>query len=135
MFAQMMIPHHSDAIAMADYLLVQDGVRPEVVALAEDISAGQRAENEQMNDWLEDVDETAVDLQDRQVDAEALTDASVSEIESAFLAEMIAHHDHGVEMSRQAVQQGDSPVIGDLAQTMVTDQTAEIELMEQMQGE
>lgn len=132
MFTQMMIPHHGDAIAMADFLLDHEGVRPEVAALAEDIATGQRAENEQMNDWLATVDEGTVDLAEPSVGTESLEEATPAQIEGAFLTEMIAHHEHGVEMSRSAAARGDSAVIGDLAQKMTQDQTEEITTMKSL---
>lgn len=53
-FAQMMIPHHQQAVEMSGLVLKADGVEPDVVALAEDIKAAQAPEIELMQGWLED---------------------------------------------------------------------------------
>ena len=52
MFAQMMIPHHQQAIDMSDIILAKEGVHPEVTALAEQIKAAQQPEIDTMNRWL-----------------------------------------------------------------------------------
>ena len=49
MFAQMMIPHHSQAIEMSDMLLAKQDIPAEVTALAEQIKAAQRPEIEQLS--------------------------------------------------------------------------------------
>ena len=53
MFAQMMIPHHSQAIEMSDMLLAKEGIPEEVTALAEQIKAAQGPEITQLESWLE----------------------------------------------------------------------------------
>ena len=53
MFAQGMIPHHEQAIEMADIALDPTiGAGPEVIDLAARIKAGQDPEIEQMTAWL-----------------------------------------------------------------------------------
>lgn len=52
LFAQIMIPHHEQAVAMIDMLLDKRGVNPEVTALAEQIKAAQQPEIDTMNGWL-----------------------------------------------------------------------------------
>lgn len=53
MFMQMMIPHHEDAISMANTAL-QQAQRPEIEALAQAIVAAQTAEIQEMRDYLRD---------------------------------------------------------------------------------
>ena len=50
MFIEQMIPHHEDAIAMAE-LALERSQRPEIRQLAEDVRRSQTAENAQMRDW------------------------------------------------------------------------------------
>lgn len=132
MFAQMMIPHHDDAIAMAQYLAQVEGVDPSVDELAAGIVASQVAENEEMNTWLGERGYPEVESSPGQVDGDALAGESPAQIEGSFLTEMIAHHEHGVDMSRGAADRGESVVMTDLAQGMVDDQSREIELMREM---
>lgn len=52
MFAQMMIPHHQQAVEMADMILAKDDIDEGVLTLAEDIKAAQQPEIEQLQGWL-----------------------------------------------------------------------------------
>lgn len=52
MFAQMMIPHHQQAVEMSDMVLAKQGIDPRVVDLAKQIKAAQAPEIEQMKGWL-----------------------------------------------------------------------------------
>ncbi|MGB5951825.1 MAG: DUF305 domain-containing protein [Ornithinimicrobium sp.] len=135
MFAQMMIPHHDDAIAMAEYLEQVDGIDPRVDELAEDIVQAQESENSEMNSWLRERGYPEVDSSPGQVNEEAVSGRSTADIEESFLTEMIAHHEHGVDMARGAADRGESPVMTGLAQGMVQDQSAEIELMRSLLSE
>lgn len=129
MFAQMMIPHHDDAIAMGRYLQQSDGVNPDVDTLAGDIIEAQVRENADMNTWLGEREYPQVTSAPGRINDQSLGGASPAEVEKVFLTEMIAHHEHGVEMARSAAQRGESPTMTDLAQTMVDDQSEEIESM------
>ena len=52
-FILMMIPHHQSAIDMAQVLLKEPNVDPEIKAAAEKIIADQQREIDQFNAWLE----------------------------------------------------------------------------------
>jgi uncharacterized protein (DUF305 family) len=52
MFAQHMIPHHTQAIEMSDTLLAKQGIDPRVTELATQIKAAQGPEIQQMQGWL-----------------------------------------------------------------------------------
>jgi uncharacterized protein (DUF305 family) len=52
--------------------------------------------------------------------------------EILFLQLMIRHHQGGVEMARYAVEHAEVAQVRDLAQTMVTAQTYEIDVMNDM---
>ncbi|MFP5315825.1 MAG: DUF305 domain-containing protein, partial [Actinomycetes bacterium] len=53
MFAQMMIPHHQQAVEMSDIVLAKEGVSPEVMDLATRIKDAQAPEIQTMTGWLE----------------------------------------------------------------------------------
>lgn len=133
MFAQMMIPHHDDAIAMAEYLEQVDGVDPRVDELTVGIVVAQESENNEMNSWLRERGYSEVASSRGQVNEEVV--AGAADIEESFLTEMIAHHEHGVDMAHGAANRGQSPVMTGLAQGMVEDQGAEIELMRRLVSE
>lgn len=52
MFANMMIPHHQQAIEMSDLVLAKQGMDPRVVELAKQIKDAQGPEIAQMQAWL-----------------------------------------------------------------------------------
>ncbi|MGB3186610.1 MAG: DUF305 domain-containing protein [Ornithinimicrobium sp.] len=135
MFAQMMIPHHDDAIAMAEYLEHVDGVDPRVDKLAAGIINAQVAENTAMNTWLTERGYSEVPSDPGQVNEQAIAGSTAAEIEDSFLTEMIAHHEHGIDMARSAADEGESPMMADLAQGMVDDQGQEVELMRDLLNE
>ena len=57
MFAQMMIPHHKQAVEMSEMMLAKDGISPEITDLATKIKDAQGPEIETMTGWLEAWDE------------------------------------------------------------------------------
>lgn len=53
-FTMMMIPHHEQAVEMADMILAKDGIDERVLTLAEQIKAAQGPEIELMESWLDE---------------------------------------------------------------------------------
>lgn len=53
MFAQMMIPHHKQAVEMSDMMLAKGDISPEITELATKIKDAQGPEIETMTGWLE----------------------------------------------------------------------------------
>ena len=51
-FAQMMIPHHKQALEMSDLMLKKQGLNPKVTALATKIKTEQGPEITTMTNWL-----------------------------------------------------------------------------------
>lgn len=54
MFAQMMIPHHQQAVEMSDMILAKQGIDPRVIDLAKQIKAAQAPEIATMQGWLDE---------------------------------------------------------------------------------
>lgn len=52
-FVRMMIPHHQSAVDMADVLLKQQNISPQIKDMAEDIREEQLEEIAEMKKWLE----------------------------------------------------------------------------------
>jgi uncharacterized protein (DUF305 family) len=143
MFTQMMIPHHEQAIEMADLILTKDGIDESVRSLAEDIKAAQQPEIDQMEGWL---DEWGVDMPGMDDmgdmghgdgmmsddDMEALEDATGADATRLFLEQMIEHHEGAIEMAQDVVEDGENPDVIELAQSIIASQTAEIATMQEM---
>lgn len=145
MFVTMMIPHHQQAIEMADQILSKDGIDPRVVTLAEQIKAAQGPEIQTMKGWLQDWgvpydDSTSgmggmegMDHGDGMMsedDMAALDAATGVEATRLFLEGMIEHHQGAVDMARAVLNNGENPDVLALAQQIIDGQTAEITTMQ-----
>jgi uncharacterized protein (DUF305 family) len=144
-FAQGMIPHHAQAIEMADMAIAQ-AESPEVIDLAERIRAAQDPEIEQLTLWLEDWGQ---DVPDREMSMSADMDgmsmdglmtqdqmdemaaATGAEFDQMFLDMMIVHHEGAVAMAADEVAEGKFSDAIEMAQAIIDGQSAEIDEMEQ----
>jgi uncharacterized protein (DUF305 family) len=144
-FAQAMVPHHQQAIEMAEVALerAQDA---EVRALAEQIRATHDPQLTTLTGFLESWGATPADdgmagMEDHsgmsgmmgQGDMEALAGASGAAFDSMFLEMMIAHHEGAVADAQRAVAEGANTQVKELAAQIVSDQTAEIEQIGRLQ--
>jgi uncharacterized protein (DUF305 family) len=145
-FAQGMIPHHGQAVQMADMAL-EVSTNPDVKALAEQIKAAQSPEIEQMTTWLTDWDQSVPDpnaVMDDNMDGAGgmmmsgmmsaadmarLDNATGSDFDRMFLEMMILHHEGAIEMAERELAEGKYQPTKDLAQAVITGQQAEIEEM------
>ncbi|MFB9309805.1 uncharacterized protein (DUF305 family) [Agromyces hippuratus] len=140
MFAQMMIPHHQQAVDMSE-LAIEKSTDPEVLALAEQIRDAQTVEIALMEGWLEDAG-VRMPMGDRMPmggmlsddEMTALEDATAAEFDRLYLEGMIDHHEGAILMARMILD-SDNPEVRALGEAIVESQTAEIELMTQMLGE
>ena len=137
MFVEQMIPHHDDAIAMAE-LALERSERPEIRQLAADIRRSQTAENAQMRDWYRDWYGGEPDIgggmgmgmgmMGDATDMRALE--SAPDFDKEFLAQMIPHHEMAVMMTSMVGNGGGRQELRELADSMRRAQSREIELME-----
>jgi uncharacterized protein (DUF305 family) len=145
-FVTGMIPHHEQALEMAEILLDKDGVDERVVALAERIQEAQQPEIDLMTSWLEDwgVDPDMGDMpgmdhgDDGMMsddDMAALEAASGEEASALFLEQMVEHHEGAIEMSQQELDNGMNADALELARQIIDAQTAEIAEMEGLLSE
>jgi uncharacterized protein (DUF305 family) len=141
-FAQGMIPHHAQAVEMAD-LVPDRAASPEVRDLAERIRAAQQPEIELMESWLEDwdrsmggMDHSDMDHSDMDMaDMGMVSDEGMQQLESAsgkefdrlFLTSMREHHVGAVTMAEEELNAGESPEAKELARAIIDTQRAEIE--------
>ncbi len=147
MFVTGMITHHEQAIQMADLLLGKDGVDTRVVDLAEQIKDAQGPEIETMTSWLaewgipyDDSMSEGMGGMDHgggmmsEADMTALESATGADATRLFLEGMIGHHQGAVQMAQSVIDNGQNPVVADLAQTIIDGQTAEIATMQDILG-
>ena len=157
-FATGMVPHHGQAVVMAD-LAQTRAASPQVKQLAVAIKAAQGPEIAQMSGWLArwgaDVPEADSmasgmdhDMGDMGGDDSsgmagmmstdemtALTGASGGSFDRMWLTGMIAHHEGAVEMSKAELDQGLNPDAKRLARAIIAAQEAEIATMRNLLSE
>ncbi|MFQ4143681.1 DUF305 domain-containing protein [Chlorogloeopsis sp. ULAP02] len=151
-FIEMMIPHHQQAVEMANLALTR-AKHPETKKLAQAIKTEQAREIQQMRTWYKawygkEVPATPIsgmgmmgaqhgmmkmpmhhDMRGMDVDLEALKNAP--DFDREFISQMIPHHQMAVMMSRMVVNSGTHPELRNLAQSIIKTQTAEIAQMQQ----
>lgn len=141
MFAQMMIPHHEQAIELSDIALDPAvGASDVVRALAEQIKGAQDPEIDQMKSLLagwgqsmtmdSDMDHSA--MMSGMLTLEELASVSQlrgSEFDSAWLEAMIAHHEGAIQMAQDALENGSNPDVRALCEAIIAGQLAEIDEM------
>ena len=147
-FAQGMIPHHAQAVEMAD-LALEKSTNADVLALAKQIKASQNPEIQTMSGWLQswgqkvpstdsmsggghdmtDMGGMMMDGMMTEADMEKLESSSGTAFDRLWMELMIQHHEGAVRMSEDELKDGKNPDVKALAQTIVTSQQAEISTM------
>lgn len=154
-FAQLMIPHHQQAIQMAD-LAAANATSPEVKALAVQIKAAQGPEITMMSRWLSDWGAPPVmpgtDPSGRPTDSMdgmdmggvgpsgMMSDDDISKLAMAtgaafdtmWLQMMITHHQGAIAMAEQVSTTTSNAQVKALADAVIAGQTAEIATMRQL---
>lgn len=108
MFAEMMIPHHQQAVDMSD-LALKKSSNPRILDLAQRIKTAQSSEIIQMQSWLggKEANSMMTDHSGHSMGG-MLTEEEFSKLESSFgvtfdtlfLEGMIAHHEGALDMAR-----------------------------------
>jgi len=138
MFAQMMIPHHEQAVEMADMALDKATSSAEVRQLAVDIKAAQDPEIETMRGWLEawGAPQEAPSAMEHDsgmmadTDMSALADAEGTEFDQMWLTMMIEHHEGAITMARDVQSTTEDEEVAALAAEIIAAQEAEIATMQ-----
>lgn len=145
MFAQMMIPHHEQAIEMSDIALDPTiGASTQVKELATQIKGAQDPEITTMKNLLTTWGQsTAMDasvdhseMMDGMLTVDELTELGQlqgSAFDSAWIQAMIRHHEGALSMANDVVEKGISADIRKLAQEIVVSQQKEIDTMKALQ--
>ena len=147
-FASTMIPHHAQAIELVTLTQGRD-LRPEVLALADQIRTLRVTEVETMTTWLtawdEPIPETSIDHANADSADESTTTpgmvdpGSVSDLadltddtafEERWLDLMAQHHEGAIDLARTEQELGRLPGAVTLAGAVIEDQQAEIDQLE-----
>ncbi|MFB8775442.1 DUF305 domain-containing protein [Streptomyces broussonetiae] len=149
-FAQGMIPHHQQALQMAEMAATRAS-SAEVKDLASRIEKAQEPEIRTLSGWLEAWGEDVpsgmpgmghgghsggtdmTGMMDTE-DMDELVGASGGGFDTMFLTMMVEHHEGAVEMARTEKDKGRYGPAKKLADDIITAQQAEIEEMNQLLG-
>ena len=147
-FAQGMIPHHAQAVEMAD-MAIATSTNADVLSLAKQIKAAQNPEIETMTGWLQGWGQAVpsttsmaggghdmTNMSGMMMDG-MMSDADMKRLESStgtafdrlWIELMIQHHEGAVRMSQDEIAEGKNPDTKDLAQAIITSQQSEITKM------
>jgi uncharacterized protein (DUF305 family) len=137
-----MIPHHQGAIDMATQLLASAQISDKLKPLAEDVVAAQSSEIAFMQDWLASYGEARPSSDAEQIKAAyAAINATMmadmhglsasGDVNRDFIDGMIPHHEAAVAMAKVLLQFSRDPALIKMAQTVISEQTREINVMRQ----
>ncbi|MET7906597.1 DUF305 domain-containing protein [Streptomyces sp. NPDC005355] len=149
-FAQGMIPHHRQAVAMAD-LAPSRGKSQKVRDLASKIKKAQDPEITTMSGWLkawgekvpagnmpsmEGMDHSTHDMPGMMSggDMAKLKKLSGAKFDTAFLQMMVQHHQGAIKMAKTEQAKGSYGPAKSLAKSIISSQSAEITQMNKMLG-
>jgi uncharacterized protein (DUF305 family) len=141
-FATGMIPHHRQAVTMAD-LALDKATNADVKQLATGIKQAQQPEIDQLAGWLEDWgEEVPADAHGGHQTTDGMMSADdMSMLENAtgkafdrhWTAMMIEHHEGAITMARTELKKGESDQAKQLAQAIIDGQSKEIATMKALQ--
>lgn len=140
MFAQMMIPHHEQAVELST-IAGSNTANPVILDLAGRIKNAQQPEIDQMKAWL-DASGADVDMGHQMhmpgivsdADMTALRAARDAEFDTLFLTHMIAHHEGAIAMVNDLLANTTNAEAKALGAAIVTAQTEEIAEMTALLG-
>ena len=138
MFAQMMIPHHQQAIDMSNIAL-QNSQNAEVRDLATKIRGEQAPEIKIMESWTKShmgshMGSHSGHMMDGMLsnsEIRALKEARGVDFDRLFLQGMIQHHEGAIDMAQDVIDSKNHDVAA-LAQSIISTQRAEIEFMKEL---
>ncbi|WP_404386457.1 DUF305 domain-containing protein [Knoellia locipacati] len=140
MFAQMMIPHHEQAVEMADLALQKDA-SAEVTTLARQIKAAQDPEIATMTRWLDEWQAPMSSDQGHEGhgggmmsggDMRELSAATGPKFDELWLTMMIEHHEGAVVMAQDVLGTTANPEVETMARAIVKGQKEEIATMKSL---
>jgi uncharacterized protein (DUF305 family) len=133
-FAEMMIPHHEQAIEMSEIALLNT-TNPEILQVAQEIKAAQSPEIELMKSW----DGVKVSIHAGHTMEGMLSEGELNDLRESkgqefdrlFLQGMIKHHEGAIEMA-QEVATSMNKEVADLSAAIITAQELEIAAMKEL---
>jgi uncharacterized protein (DUF305 family) len=146
-FTQMMIPHHQQAVQMAEIAL-KNAKSSQVIALARQIKAAQRPEISMMKTWLKSWNAPVASSSHsstHEMDMGSampgmMTDVQMKDLQSVrgekfdslWLQMMITHHQGAITEAKMALKATKNGEVRKLAQAVISGQSTEIATMKKL---
>lgn len=141
-FIDAMVPHHRQAIEMAQAAKDAGLDEPELVDIADAIIATQQTEIDQMLQWRkewygsEELDPNAAEtlgmsMEGMGMTADLASFATTEDVNAHFANLMMDHHNGAIAMAELAVEQATRPEIVGVAEQIIEAQQQEIQTMQQ----
>jgi uncharacterized protein (DUF305 family) len=141
-FIDAMVPHHREAIEMAEAAKARGLTQPDLDEIASDIITSQQREIDQMLDWREQwfgsrtlgpilpevLGVPGSELGMEHGSADEVSGAA--DVDATFAEMMIAHHEGAIAMAKAANEKAQHDEVDDLAATIIEAQEREIGIME-----
>ena len=140
MFLQMMIPHHTQAVVIAEYA-VTNSKNEQILTIAKQIKSDQAVEITQMKKWLTDDNQSTQAGHSMAGMSGMLSEAQLNTLKSSkgatfdklFLNSMIEHHQGALAMVGM-IENSKVAALRDFATAISTAQQAEIAQMQEILG-
>jgi uncharacterized protein (DUF305 family) len=142
-FIDAMVPHHRDAIEMAEAAQAHGVSVSELDAIASDVITSQQAEIDQMLEWREKwfgsrelgpVLPEVLGVPQEELGMEhgsADEIANAADVDRTFAAMMIPHHEGAIRMAEVAQDRAEHEEIETLAAAIIDAQAREVEILEE----
>jgi uncharacterized protein (DUF305 family) len=141
-FIDAMVPHHREAIEMAEAAKTRGLTQADLQKIANDIIASQQREIDQMLEWRQQwfgsrklgpvlpevlgVPESELGMEHGSADEVA----GAIDVDAKFAEMMIAHHEGAIRMAEVAKERGQHDEVKELAAAIIAAQEREIGIME-----
>jgi uncharacterized protein (DUF305 family) len=144
-FARNMVPHHRQAVEMAQ-MVPTNTTNQQIIALANEITTAQLSEVQAFTAWLMQWQDTQDTHDARSHDSRGmpgmidpatmgrLQSLTGAEFDRLWLTSMIGHHRGAVAMAQDELAHGRNADVMYLARTIIANQQAEIDRMQKMLG-
>ena len=129
-FIAEMIPHHQEAVDTSRIML--DSQNPAVQELAQEIIAAQEQEIGMMDGWMQEWYPTSTYKSKYMNMMPDLRSLEGTARDKAYLESMQEHHEAAIQMAKQAQSLTLRPEVKSLTDAIITTQTAEIDLMDEL---
>ncbi len=143
-FIDTMIAHHQAAVDMAK-LIAGKTERPELKKMGAKMTASQQKEIDDMKAWREkwfagkpaaiNMEMAGMASSMSGMDMKKLGGATGNSFDLEFIRQMLPHHEGAVVMAQEALKKSEKDEIKSLANDIIREQNAEIEMMKAWQKE